>query len=275
MRHLHNQSFNVQTLNIGRRKASVFISRTLKHDASSHLSLLAKEVLSSPADSRQFQIIEHNDDETFFLKSSKLRHWKHRLRSTFGIKRAGHYHSPIAEIHNHIALLEHDYIPRIQGYGVIQSPLGITERTLIITDYKKETLNLKEHLSLHPEKLESTLQTAFTLIKNHLQDDLIHLDLWMGNILIDTNTNQPWMIDVEVFKKTRKEGLTAEKLVFCLGYLFRLELSAFISFEQYLALVEQWVSLSWKELKISEIYPTLHWAAHTIISRKQRLRKFQ
>ncbi len=209
---------------------SFFIKSKKENFSVYHYGSLSKEDADSIDDAitislqkcnaNKFHQVTKKNRLSYLTKANTIRHRNGRIRSTLGIKRRGSYDWAVAEIDNQIKLQGIDYIPKIIGYGTARGKSGIVKSISIVTEFKDNTYNLLEYINKFPNKVHSSIIVSFKLIKRHLDDNLIHLDLWGGNILVNKDLSKSWLIDLELLKRSPKRSFE-EKIGFCLGYLYK------------------------------------------------------
>ena len=186
-----------------KEKCKSTIVRTQKTVADKLAASIISTTINALDDKQQdrtFNIVREKNEKSYLTKSTSFRHRNNRLRATFGVKRRGSYDWPIAEIDNQIKLQSLDYIPRILAYGYKLGKSRTIKSVSITTEFKENTYNVREYIEKFPERLNDVLLTSFNLIIKHLSDDIIHLDLWIGNILVNEDLSQSWLIDIEYLK---------------------------------------------------------------------------
>jgi len=217
--------------------------------------------------------IDSCDGNKYLFKARTLRHRNNRWRATFGVKRNNSYDSYISEIDNHKKALDVDYIPKIVAYAYVKGRLGIVRNTIIITEFKEGFYNVEEYIVAHPERINTVLIKSFDLIKRHVDDGLIHLDIWLGNILVNDDLSESWLIDLEYVQ--HDSGRTyEEKLGFCFGFFYKINLSSYIDEDDYFDLLSGWLETVLPIKDIRLIKDKARYFARTKISRKERLKLF-
>ncbi|WP_157674152.1 hypothetical protein [Endozoicomonas ascidiicola] len=175
----------------------------------------------------------------YFLKVNALTHRNERIRTTLRIKRRGTYDWVLAEIDNGIRLAHLDYIPKVKAYGFKRNRLGLVTHAFVLMEFVESAHSVQELINKFPCRVNELVYASFGLIYKHIIDGFIHLDLWLGNIMLSECLKNGWLIDLEYCKFTKHPRLE-EKLGYCLGYYHRHTLSGIMSLEQYLSIFNQW-----------------------------------
>lgn len=266
MRYLDNKLF----LHASKENIKLYYSKELESENHKKIQSISYCKLKLSNNNLDLEDIKLNNGVHALFKIRTLKHRNNRLKATLGIKKQGSHIRSIAEIDNHIKLLNCQYIPKILGYGYIYGNLHLAKKILIITEYKEKTYNLKELIEQFPNKTDKALELSFNMIKDHLNDGFIHLDIWLGNILINQDLTKTWLIDLEYLKFNSKRHLE-EKLGFCLGYFFLYELSLLISEEKYLTLLNHWLKQNFSEKKLKKINKHIFFYIKNWKTRKERM----
>jgi len=269
MRYLNNEPF----LHSSKENIKLYCHKELENESYKEIQNISYDKLKLSSNDLDLEDIKFSNGIHALFKVRKLKHRNDRLKATLGIKKQGSHIRSIAEIDNHIKLLNCQYIPKILGYGYIYGNLHLARKTLIITEYKEKTYNLKEFIEQFPDKTDKALELSFNMIKGHLNDGFMHLDIWLGNILINEDITKTWLIDLEYLKFNSKRPLE-EKLGFCLGYFFLYELSLLISEKKYLTLLNHWLEQHFPKKTLQKISEHILFYIKNWKIRKERMEFF-
>ena len=250
----------------------VFVRADLGQDLSNALYGMLNDRLRLVREGRERDVLELGE-RAVLAKTAVFRHRNSRIRATFGLKRHGAYDRGVMEIHNQLGLLNCPHVPQIVGYGYRRNWLGLVVSTTLATEFIDQSCNLLELIQAHPEQQNAVLLLAFNAIREHLSHSHLHLDLWAGNILVTPDLSRSWLVDVEYFKFA-PNGSLEDKLGFCLGYLHNHTIHRFISLDDYVQLVRQWLKDSEQALCHESTLATCIQNANKPLSRKQRLMTF-
>ena len=266
MRYLDNELF----LYSSEENIDLYCHKGLESENYKEIQSISYDKLKSSNKGLNLEDIKFNNGLHVLFKTRTLKHRNERLKATLGIKRLGTYIRSVAAIDNHIKLLDCQYIPKILGYGYVYGRLRLTKKVLIITEFKENTYNLKEFIEKFPNRIEKALDISFTMIKGHLNNGFIHLDLWMGNIIVNEELTQAWLIDLEYLKFNPKRSLE-EKLGFCLGYFFSKKLSLLINEEKYLICLNCWLDKNFTGKTLQKIKENTIFFIKNTTTRKERM----
>lgn len=260
MHYLDNTSFIKSKSN----NIVTYAHESLEHEQASAVKEAMCESVIKKEQNKDFKLIK-TPTKSYIIKNNHLGHRNKMIRAAVGIKRNGTYEYSIAEIDNQIKLIDLDYVPRIVGYA-FKSKLGLVKSSSICIEYLTDTYNIKEYIEKYPNKIEPALIKCFNLIEKHLKDDIIHLDLWIGNILVNKDLSKIWMIDLE-FLQHSPTGSHEKKLGFCLGFMYQGTLLNYITYEKYKAMIRDWLNnLNYDNSKVME---QLEFRSKTEIHRKE------
>ena len=184
------------------------------------------------------QLVGH-DGCKFFMKVQRVETLPKKFRITLGRpKRSGRFDWPIEELLNTIIAAERGVeTARIVGFGVVKPRFGIVQEFVLLTEFLEGHLNGLQWLQKHPERVVEFIKGCMNLIVDMRNRGLIHLDLWVANVMVpEKQWNTLRVIDMEnVF--TRPSGFNSETLGFQLGFLYRKEMNHFIDEALYDSLV--------------------------------------
>lgn len=217
---------------------------------------------SSPQEKRQL-----------FCKTQVLRHRNSRFRSTMNVLGLNTRAPAIAEIKNNLKALQTPYIPNLVGYGFERNRYGVIKKVLIITELIEDSITLKEFIEKNPIETKSAIASAFNIIGKSINDGILHLDCWIGNILTNSKLSQLHLIDLEYCRFNTRSGLS-DQLIFSLGYLYGYDLNKHISSNEYFLLLEAWLKENFKSLDSEKIIKGAKATSSNIASRKQRMADF-
>ena len=205
----------------------------------------------------------------YFCKSRFLPKTKNKVRATLTALRLSRSCPAITEITNNLNMAHLDYVPTMLAYGFRKNACGLISGTAIATEFLGSCMNLREYLELYPDKRESIITSALSLISIKLKDEVFHLDFWLENILIDRETAQLWLIDLE-YCRFKSSTSYQDQLSFCLGYFYHCRLNEYISSESYFTIVESWLAEKMDSNHAKEILSNA--VNHSVISMNRRTR---
>ncbi|WP_237881538.1 lipopolysaccharide kinase InaA family protein [Pseudomonas sp. PGPR40] len=199
-------------------------------------SLIEPHYLDRPNRTRQF--VGHGECK-LFMKVQRVATLPKKLRIALGRpKRSGRFDWPVEELLNTIIAAERGVeTARIVGFGVVKARFGIIQEFVLLTEFLEGHLNGLQWLQKHPERVVEFIKGCMNLIVDMRKRGLIHLDLWVANVMVP---EKPWstlrVIDMEnVF--TRPSDFASETLGFQLGFLYQKEMKHFIDEALYDGLV--------------------------------------
>ena len=266
MRYLDNELF----LHSSEENIELYCHKELANGNHKELQSISFDKLKASSDGLNLEDIKFDNGLHALFKTRTLKHRNERVKAALGVKRLGTYIRSVAAIDNHIKLLDCQYIPKILGYGYIYGRLRLTKKVLIITEFKENTYNLREFIKKFPNKIDKALEASFNMIKGHLNNGFIHLDLWMGNIIVNEELTKTWLIDLEYLKFNSKRSLE-EKLGFCLGYFFTKKLSLLINEEKYLTFLNDWLDKNFTGKTLEKIKEHTNFFIKNTTTRKERM----
>jgi hypothetical protein len=122
-----------------------------------------------------------------FVKTVELESLPSRLRVTYGWqRRVGGYDWPIAELMNSSNAWNLGApVPRIRGFGFRRKGARPVRELFLISEMLDGHVDGKFWLSQPQMQIEPFLQGAFALIRELHEKQVCHLDLWVGNIMLD------------------------------------------------------------------------------------------
>jgi len=254
-------------LNLAAPKLRAFIEK--KH---SHLSNTLRETICDALTSEHLHSISEItvNNEDLICKTNTLKHRNEKIRATLGISRRGTYDWPIAEIINSINLKHLDYVPNIIAFGYRLNAIGVVQSTVLLTEYINNSLTVEEYIKLYPENIWPCIQVALIQIIKCASDNFIHLDLWIGNILVNHDLSKSWVIDVEYCRLNSKASVESQ-IGHCIGYLFWYGLSEHIELKDYLAFCNNFIKENKLINNTDETLKHLTYAATHEIKRKKKL----
>ncbi len=134
---------------------------------------------------RYTKVIKCGDD-SLFVKSTKLSGFRSRLRCTLGVLRSkGLYDWPIEELVNNINAYEAGApVPEVKGFGVRRNGLLLNELILFVENLDGYVDGVKWIKSPECNVIEF-VRSAINLIVDLHDCRVYHLDLWVGNIMLD------------------------------------------------------------------------------------------
>ncbi|WP_339410473.1 lipopolysaccharide kinase InaA family protein [Pseudomonas sp. EA_35y_Pfl2_R5] len=122
-----------------------------------------------------------------FVKTVELESLPSRLRVTLGRqRRLGWYDWPIAELMNSVnARHQGAPVPRLRGFGYLRQGLFPVRELFLISEVLDGYVDGQFWLAQPQMQIEPFLQSAFALIGELHEKQVCHLDLWVGNIMLD------------------------------------------------------------------------------------------
>lgn len=211
--------------------------------------LLAEEIHSKIA-SRAAHSTLTTPQGNLFCKQRRIGGIKKRIKYTFSesIKSTRQY----MEICNNLEAEGSTHTPRLRAIA-IQKEHGLTRSIVIATDLLENHENLEEHLFLNPEKSEKLTRKSLILMKSMNSEQVHHLDLRIGNIMLSSKTGKLSAIDLE-YCYTKKPRNPNEILGFQLGFMYSHTLRKFISEEKYLSIVREVFTHHTKKPDVERLY---------------------
>lgn len=222
-------------------KNIIFVHNSLSDKSKNELRKSMETELCHIRKKRNMNVTAPLHTPTLFCKTQAFKRIKYQASSTLTALSLSRSSPAITEIINNLRMAHLDYIPRMLAYGYKKNSYGLICGTTIATEFLHNCITLKEHLEQYPERRESTIIAALALIESKLDDDVCHLDYWIENILIDTDTSKLWLIDLEYCRFNSKVS-RKEKLTFCIGYLYQHKLDKYITSDNYFNIVKMWLS---------------------------------
>ena len=141
--------------------------------------------------------------------------------------------------------------------------------TLGSTEEKVSTVLIK----LYPENIRKAVLLSFGLFDKHIRDGLIHLDLWMGNVIVQEDLSCSWLIDLEYFK-TGSSRNYYDKFGHCLASFYRHTLCSYLSFDQYIKLLTLWHGNNQSDSCIQQLTKHVELNLSSRMSRKETMAYF-
>ena len=206
-------------------------------------------------------------ENRLFIKSSRLTGFQSRLRTTFGIqRRKGGLDWERAELVNSIRAAELQ-VPtaRLLGFAY-RKQFGLVSDIVLIFEF------LENHVPSHHWLEQQTdpipfLKNCFSLFRELHEKRIYHLDLWAGNVMIDSCRKSLRVIDFENCLVGATE-FEPEIMGFTYGHFFHRELHRYIDEPTYDRLIGELIS----ELPIdaTRFQNTYTISKHLKVGRKER-----
>lgn len=190
------------------------------------------EVIEARSRQRSSRVSQLVGCETckLFLKIQRIETLPKKLRVMLGRrKRSGRFDWPLEELLNTFVAAELGINGvKVIGFGMVKPKFGIVRDFVLLTEFLEQHLNGLQWLERHPENAVEFVQRCMDLIVSMNDRGFTHLDLWIANIMVPGDRDQPLrVIDMEnAF--TRQPAFTAETLGLQLGFLYRKDLHRFI-----------------------------------------------
>ncbi len=252
---------------------SLFVDRTLNSEAQKTLLAKMQDFISEIDDGRAVRTISDSAGRSYFCKVTTLNHWHKKIRTTFGIKRYRTYYGPVAEIINNLRVKDVRYFPGIIGYGFQRNALGLICKVIVLTEHIDNAINVQEFIKNKPDEIFVAIDVCLNLIKKHIYDGFLHLDIWMGNVLLSEDLCYCWLIDVEYLRFNSVAPLE-DQFGFCLGYFYKHTLSSYLLDSEYFNHVHVWCAQHLRDLDIDIMMAKTVVAGKTEISRRERVMMF-
>jgi|SRR5690554_2693237 len=220
---------------------TIAVRKDLPEALKEEICLTLRRELGSNNSRQKNLVAELTGSTTVFCKIRALPRLKYRLRATATAAGISQNCPAITEIINNLSMAHLDYVPRMVAYGYRRNRWGLITETAIATEFHDECVNLREYLDLHPDQRETTILAALELMARKLKDEVLHLDFWLGNVLIEKNSGKLWLIDLE-YCRFKSDAALEDKLTFCLSYFYHYQLSRYLSPASYFDVVRPWLS---------------------------------
>lgn len=192
--------------------------------------------LASGTRSRSTLEVQHPESR-LFIKSSRLTGFQSRLRTTLGIeRRKGGLDWEVAELLNTIRAEELQApTARLLGFAY-RKQLGLVSNVSLIFEFLEHYL--PSHQWLGQQDPVPFLRNCFTLFRELHEKRIYHLDLWAGNVMINSRQETLRVIDFEncLHGATEHEP---EVLGFMYGHFFQREINQYIDEPTYDRLVDE------------------------------------
>ncbi|MEK0361134.1 hypothetical protein [Pseudomonas sp. CBC3] len=192
--------------------------------------------LASNNRSRSTLEVQHPENR-LFIKSSRLTGFQSRLRTTLGIeRRKGGLDWEVAELLNTIRAEELQApTARLLGFAY-RKQLGLVSNVSLIFEFLEHYL--PSHQWLGQQDPVPFLRNCFTLFRELHEKRIYHLDLWAGNVMINSRHETLRVIDFEncLHGATEHEP---EVLGFMYGHFFQREINQYVDEPTYDRLVDE------------------------------------
>lgn len=206
-------------------------------------------------------------ESRLFIKSSRLIGFRSRLRTTLGIRRRkGGLDWEIAELLNTVRAEELQApTSRLLGFAY-RKQFGLISDVSLIFEFLEHHLPGHHWLDRNVDPVPF-LRNCFVLFRELHEKRIYHLDLWAGNVMIDSFRETLRVIDFE----NCLHGATdfePEILGFTYGHFFHREINRYIAEHTYDRLVEEFMS----ELPVDPVRfrHTYAISKHEKVGRKER-----
>lgn len=206
-------------------------------------------------------------ESRIFIKSSRLTGFQSRLRTTLGIKRrSGGLDWEVAELLNTVKAEElRAPTARLLGFAY-RKQFGLVSNVSLIFEFLEHYLPSHHWLQQKDDPIPF-LKDCFVMFRELHEKRIYHLDLWAGNVMIDTRQGSLRVIDFEncLHGVTKYEP---EVLGFMYGHFFQREINQHVDEHLYDRLVDEAISKLPVDLaRFRHIY-TL--SKHEKVGRKER-----
>lgn len=216
-----------------------------------------------------------DDHNKVFMKIQRVKTLPKRLRVTLGRpKRSGRFDWPLEELMNTLIAAQRGMkTAQVVGFGMVKPRFGIVREFVLLTEYLDGHVNGLQWLRKHPQRTAEFISGCMNLLMDMHSRNLIHLDLWVANIMVpEAAEGAMRVIDMEnVF--TYPSRFNAQTLGLQLGFLYRKELSQFIDEASYDALVAGFLQQR-PEVDAATFEPIYRACKHMALSHKTRRRIF-
>lgn len=206
-------------------------------------------------------------ESRIFIKSSRLTGFQSRLRTTFGIeRRRGGLDWEVAELLNTIRAEELQApTARLLGFAY-RKQLGLVSNVSLIFEFLEHYLPSHHWLEQKVDPVPF-LRNCFMMFRELHEKRIYHLDLWAGNVMIDSRQESLRVIDFENCLHGATE-YESEVLGFMYGHFFQREINQHVDEPIYDLLVGEAISkLAIDLARFRHIY-TL--SKHKKVGRKER-----
>lgn len=194
-------------------------------------------------------------------------------RTLFGIRRRRSFVWGISEIYNQVKLSALDYVPDVYCYGYKKSRVGLVVATTLITEFKEHAISVMDFIQKYPDSKRMAIQASFNLISKHLNDNIMHLDPWAGNILVTSDLKKQWLVDFEYCKLNPRRSLE-KKLGFCLGHFFKRKVCDHITWTEYTDVFLTWADEHDVRVDKKETIDCIQYYVEHRVGKKARFRYF-
>ena len=243
----------------------IFTARTPSNELKTTLQRAFDELASSK---RTRTTLEARLQENrLFIKSSRLTGFRSRFRTTLGIERRKcGLDWELAELLNTVRAQELQApTARLLGFAY-RKQLGLVRDFSLIFELLEHYLPSHQWLAQEVDPLPF-LRSCFALFRELHEKQIYHLDLWAGNIMVDSRDESLRVVDFEncVHGATHYEP---EMLGFMYGHFFQREINRHVDEPTYDRLVKESIS----ELSIDPVRfkRTYNMSKHEKVGRKER-----
>lgn len=181
------------------------------------------------------------ENNRLFIKSSRLTGFQSRLRTTLGIeRRKGGLDWEVAELLNCIRAEELQApTARLQGFAY-RKQFGLVSDVVLIFEFLESHVPSQHWIEQKADPIPF-LKNCFVLFRELHAKQIYHLDLWLGNVMIDPSQGSLRVIDFENCLVGATE-FEPELMGFTYGHFFHREVHRYIDEPSYDRLVEDFIS---------------------------------
>lgn len=239
------------------------------HTSSTELKATLVRTFDELATSNRSRIIDEVQlqGSRLFIKSSRLTGFQSRLRTTLGIKRRrGGLDWEVAELLNTIRAQElHAPTARLLGFAY-RKQLGLVSDVSLIFQFLEHYQPSHHWLEQNADPIP-LLKNCFRMFRELHEKRIYHLDLWAGNVMIDTRREALRVIDFENCLHGTTE-YEPEVLGFIYGHFFQRKINQYVDEPTYDRLVDD--VLSQLPIDPTRFRHTYTLSKHEKVGRKER-----
>jgi hypothetical protein len=167
-------------------------------------------------------------------------------------------------------------VPAVLGYGYRSARFGLPRETVLLSEWLEGYTDLRAWMSANPDGVVGMTRRIIQLVMRLIELRIIHLDLWIGNILSPllppkiVDENMPMVVDWEN-AWIWDVPYPAQAMGYMLGFLFHYELQCHLDEAAFDALVLEALA-AMPQLDRPAFETIYTFAKHHHISRKTRWR---